>query len=244
MPYLRYSPDIETLEKDEQETIDGIIKGMTQQSEVVEKREHHAVRASHAKSSACVVGEMTIAGDLPPELAQGLFARAGLQGRGSLCPGSRRDAGRSCVPASGYRDQGVRSRGREASRSRRRDAGLLVRDRSDLSIRHRTEFSARRQADRRIDADARGRQKRSVVARAQPEQGAERRWERRPARKQTFSGFHSVTRLIGPAKVLLMGLGVAGLETVATALTNDYHFGDRADQMIEGVRGLGLAAAA
>ena len=40
MTYLRYSPDIETLEKDEQETIGGIIKGMTHQSEVVEKREH------------------------------------------------------------------------------------------------------------------------------------------------------------------------------------------------------------
>lgn len=77
MTYLRYSPDIETLEKDEQETIDGIIKGMTQQSEVVERREQHAVRASHAKSSGCVVGEMTVAGDLPAELAQGLFARAG-----------------------------------------------------------------------------------------------------------------------------------------------------------------------
>lgn len=77
MTYLRYSPDIETIEKDEQETIDGIISGMTQQSEVVEKREYHAVRASHAKSSACAIGEMTIADDLPPDLAQGLFARAG-----------------------------------------------------------------------------------------------------------------------------------------------------------------------
>ena len=42
-----------------------------------EKREQHAVRASHAKSSACVVGTLTIADDLPPELAQGLFAAAG-----------------------------------------------------------------------------------------------------------------------------------------------------------------------
>ena len=50
---------------------------MIQQSEVVEKREQHAVRASHAKSSACVVGTLTIADDLPPELAQGLFAAAG-----------------------------------------------------------------------------------------------------------------------------------------------------------------------
>ena len=77
MTPLRYSPDIETPEKDEQATIDGIIKGMTQESEVVEKREYHAVRASHAKSTACVVGEITVAENLPPELAQGLFATPG-----------------------------------------------------------------------------------------------------------------------------------------------------------------------
>lgn len=77
MTYLRYAPEIETSEPDEQQTIDGIIQGMTQQSEVVEKREDHAVRASHAKSSACVVGKMTIPEDLPPELAQGLFANPG-----------------------------------------------------------------------------------------------------------------------------------------------------------------------
>ena len=77
MPYLRYRPDIEQLEPNEQETIDGIIQGMTQQSQTVEEREQHAVRASHAKSTACVVGEITIANDLPEELAQGLFARGG-----------------------------------------------------------------------------------------------------------------------------------------------------------------------
>ncbi|WP_267428246.1 catalase family protein [Methylobacterium sp. GC_Met_2] len=77
MTYLRYTPDIEQPVADEQATIDGIIKGMTQQSETVEAREHHAVRASHAKSSACVTGELTIASNLPPELAQGLFATPG-----------------------------------------------------------------------------------------------------------------------------------------------------------------------
>ncbi|MGJ3626892.1 catalase family protein [Sphingomonas sp. MMS24-JH45] len=73
MTYLRYSPDIETLEDGEQESIDGIIEGMTQETGVVEKREGHAARASHAKSTACVVGEMIVPDDLPPELAQGLF---------------------------------------------------------------------------------------------------------------------------------------------------------------------------
>ena len=50
---------------------------MIQQSEIVEKRAQHAVRASHAKSSACVVGTLTIADDLPPESAHGLFAPPG-----------------------------------------------------------------------------------------------------------------------------------------------------------------------
>jgi len=76
MTYLRYSDDIETIQPDEQESIDGIIKGMTQQTETVEKREHHAVRASHAKSTACTIGTLTVAEGLPPELAQGLFSQA------------------------------------------------------------------------------------------------------------------------------------------------------------------------
>ena len=77
MTYLRFAPDIEQIQPDEQASINGIVKGMTQQSEKVEKREHHAVRASHAKSSACVTGVLTVIDDLPPELAQGLFARPG-----------------------------------------------------------------------------------------------------------------------------------------------------------------------
>lgn len=77
MTYLRYAPEIEQPAPNEQETIDGIIRGMTQQSQTVEARERHAVRASHAKSSACVTGELVVAADLPPELAQGLFAAPG-----------------------------------------------------------------------------------------------------------------------------------------------------------------------
>ena len=77
MTYLPYRNDIETPEEGEQESIDGIIKGMTQETQTVEKRQGHAVRASHAKSTACVIGEMVVPADLPPELAQGLFAKGG-----------------------------------------------------------------------------------------------------------------------------------------------------------------------
>jgi len=77
MTPLRYRDDIETPEPDEQASIDGIIQGMTQESRTVEKRDGHAVRASHAKSTACVIGELVVAPGLPPELAQGLFAEPG-----------------------------------------------------------------------------------------------------------------------------------------------------------------------
>ena len=77
MTPLRFSPDVEAVDPDEQATIDGIIQGMTAQLHTVEAREGHAVRASHAKSTACVVGTMEVPDDLAPELAQGLFARGG-----------------------------------------------------------------------------------------------------------------------------------------------------------------------
>ena len=77
MTPLPYTAEVERLAPDEQATIDGIIQGMTQQSRTVEAREHHAVRASHAKSSACVVGELTVEAGLPEDLAQGLFATPG-----------------------------------------------------------------------------------------------------------------------------------------------------------------------
>jgi hypothetical protein len=76
MNHLRYSDSIESIQPDEQESIDGIIQGMMKQTDTVEKRDGHAVRASHAKSSACVIGELHVS-DLPPELAQGLFATPG-----------------------------------------------------------------------------------------------------------------------------------------------------------------------
>ena len=77
MIYLHYADDIERPEPGEQQVIDGIIAGMTTESKVVGKREGHMTRASHAKSSACAVGELVIPDDLPPELAQGLFATPG-----------------------------------------------------------------------------------------------------------------------------------------------------------------------
>lgn len=73
---IRYHDGIETLSPDENETIDRIIAAMTHESEITAERYGHAVRASHAKISGVAVGALEILPNLPPELAQGLFANA------------------------------------------------------------------------------------------------------------------------------------------------------------------------
>ena len=73
-PYVRYGDDIETRPEDEDETIGEIIASMTDESRRVAEREHHTVRASHAKASAFLKGELRVLDGLPPKLRQGLFA--------------------------------------------------------------------------------------------------------------------------------------------------------------------------
>ena len=72
--YVRYGEGIEVRPEGEDETIGKIVASMTHESEKVADRERHAVRASHAKSSAVLKGEMRVLDGLPPELRQGLFA--------------------------------------------------------------------------------------------------------------------------------------------------------------------------
>jgi len=75
--YLRYHDGIETPAPDENETIDAIIASMTRESETTAARYGHAVRASHAKVTGVVIGELQVPDDLPPELKQGVFAKGG-----------------------------------------------------------------------------------------------------------------------------------------------------------------------
>lgn len=74
---IRYHDKIETPAIDEDETIDAIIASMTRESETTAERYKHAVRASHAKVSGVAVGTLEVLANLPPELAQGLFAQGG-----------------------------------------------------------------------------------------------------------------------------------------------------------------------
>ena len=71
---LPYTPDVERPEADEAETAQGIVAQMRKIAETVFKDSGHAERGVHAKSHGLLQGTMEVFADLPPVLAQGLFA--------------------------------------------------------------------------------------------------------------------------------------------------------------------------
>ena len=74
---VRYTPAIEEIQADEQETIQGLNETFNTILETTAKEDGHAVRSVHAKAHAILEGEMVVADNLPLELAQGLFAKTG-----------------------------------------------------------------------------------------------------------------------------------------------------------------------
>jgi hypothetical protein len=77
--YVRYSDSVETKSADEEEVVGKIIKiiqSMTQESQTVAARDGRTVRASHAKSTGLLKGELRVLDGLPEPLRQGLFATA------------------------------------------------------------------------------------------------------------------------------------------------------------------------
>jgi hypothetical protein len=73
---VRYTPEVEKVEAYEADlTTDtaGVILGIIRKTYA---DGHHALRGVHAKSHALLCGELEVPAELPPELAQGLFARA------------------------------------------------------------------------------------------------------------------------------------------------------------------------
>lgn len=75
--YLLYTPEVETIEPDEQETHGKIIQLMTEGQNQTMQKYGRPVRISHAKAHAILKGQLVVLGGLPAELAQGLFARPG-----------------------------------------------------------------------------------------------------------------------------------------------------------------------
>ncbi|WP_136686139.1 catalase family protein [Falsirhodobacter xinxiangensis] len=74
---IPYSPSVETVAPDEAETIRELVETLRGIMEVTAADYGHAVRSVHAKSHGIIKGELEVLADLPPELAQGMFARPG-----------------------------------------------------------------------------------------------------------------------------------------------------------------------
>lgn len=74
---VRYSPSIEKPEDDEAETDREMVATLRSISETTFADSGHALRSVHAKSHGVLHAELEVVDGLPPELAQGLFARAG-----------------------------------------------------------------------------------------------------------------------------------------------------------------------
>lgn len=74
---VRYTPGVEDIQPGEQDTIQDLNEAFDTILETTAKDYGHAVRSVHAKAHGILEGRMVIAAGLPPELAQGLFAKPG-----------------------------------------------------------------------------------------------------------------------------------------------------------------------
>ena len=74
--YLRYSPELEQPAPNEHVLFDELSRTMQHITRTMAARYRHAYRPVHAKSHGVLTGTLEPLSDLPPELAQGLFARA------------------------------------------------------------------------------------------------------------------------------------------------------------------------
>jgi hypothetical protein len=74
---VRYDASVEEVLPEEGGTIQGLQDSFDTILHRTAEHYGHAVRAVHAKAHAVLRGRLTIAANLPPELAQGMFARPG-----------------------------------------------------------------------------------------------------------------------------------------------------------------------
>jgi hypothetical protein len=72
-----YRPDVETIERDEAETVQGLEEQFKLILDTTSEVYGHGVRAVHAKGHGVARGTLLIHAGLAPELAQGIFAIPG-----------------------------------------------------------------------------------------------------------------------------------------------------------------------
>jgi hypothetical protein len=76
--FVRYTPDVEQPEDDEDATAQGLVETLQSISEQTLADGGHVMRSVHAKAHGILVGELKVAPALPEYLAQGLFATAAI----------------------------------------------------------------------------------------------------------------------------------------------------------------------
>ena len=72
---LRFAPSMEVVDDNEGATNDGLIEALGKISQTTFEHSGHAIRSVHAKAHGVVHGELQVLDSLPPELAQGMFAK-------------------------------------------------------------------------------------------------------------------------------------------------------------------------
>ncbi|MBJ6120821.1 catalase family protein [Sphingomonas mollis] len=72
---VRFDPSVEDVQPDESEVIGQLNDSFQTILETTSADYGHAVRSVHAKAHGIAKGKLTVHADLPPELAQGVFAR-------------------------------------------------------------------------------------------------------------------------------------------------------------------------
>lgn len=78
MTPTRYTDELETPLRDESAIIAETVTRMRHLMQIAFEEHRHATSATHAKTHGVVTGRLEVLPDLPPELAQGLFAAAGV----------------------------------------------------------------------------------------------------------------------------------------------------------------------
>ncbi len=73
--YLKYSPSVEQPQPDEHVIFDELSRTMQHITRRMASRYRHAYRPVHAKSHGILLGTLEVLPNLPPHLAQGLFAK-------------------------------------------------------------------------------------------------------------------------------------------------------------------------
>jgi hypothetical protein len=72
--YLLYEASVEQIPPEEDQTIKAILDSIGRTNVASFKKHHHGIRQQHAKGQGFLKGELTVYGDLPDHLRQGMFA--------------------------------------------------------------------------------------------------------------------------------------------------------------------------